>query len=85
MVVKRSHRSPSVPIDLLGGHCRLVSIRLTAGRRDALSAAGCVIDVAWGSDGKTFVISDRASGLLVYAASLLSAKTDAEWLTTAEQ
>ena len=48
------------------------------------SAAGYVLDVAWGPDGKTFVVSDRAGGLLVYAASLLYAKTDAEWLATAE-
>ena len=48
-------------------------------------AAGYVLDVAWGANGKTLVVSDREGGILVFAASLLHAKTDDEWLATARE
>ncbi len=48
-------------------------------------AAGYVLDVAWNADGKTFVVSDREGGIMLFAASLLYAKTDDEWLETARE
>lgn len=47
-------------------------------------AADYVLDVAWGPDGKTFAVSDRAGGILVFAASLLHATTEDDWLATAQ-
>lgn len=46
-------------------------------------AAGYVLDVSWSPDGKDFLVADRESGILVYAAGLLYAHSDPDWLATA--
>jgi len=64
----------------------LTESQTITGRQIAGSgAAGYVLDVAWGPDGKAFVVSDREGGILVYAASILVAKTADEWLAVAQE
>jgi hypothetical protein len=46
-------------------------------------AAGYVLDVSWSPDGKSFLVADREGGILVYAAILLHARSDSDWLATA--
>jgi WD40 repeat protein len=48
-------------------------------------AAGYVLDVAWGPQGKTFIVSDRNGGVLIYSAGLLVSRTWDDWLATAEE
>ncbi len=48
-------------------------------------AAGYVLEVAWGPDGKTFLVSDRDGGILVYSVGLFDSTTDDEWLATAKE
>jgi hypothetical protein len=46
-------------------------------------AVGYVLDVAWTPDGRTFLVSDRDGGVLVYSAGLFTSRTDDDWLATA--
>lgn len=46
-------------------------------------AAGYVLDIAWAPDGRTFLVSDRESGVLAYSAGLFTSRTADDWLATA--
>jgi WD40 repeat protein len=44
---------------------------------------GYVLDLAWGPDGKSMLVSDREAGLLQYSAQLFTAKDLSDWLSAA--
>ena len=58
---------------------------ITGQKISGSGAAGYVLDVAWGPDGKTFVVSDRVGGILLYPARLLFSRIDEDWLLTARE